>query len=155
MTDAARAEALKLKTADAKKAGSNERSTAYSKQCRQHRRPPPANKIPLVVDLDGTLIKTDLLCGNRSRGAPGENQFQILPILFWGSRPVIFERNNSSARQKWTASLPCPIIQNSRFVSEQTSTGRKNSSRTHRFTDALCPRESRQTVRHEVLGAVS
>jgi hypothetical protein len=46
---------------------------------------PPDNQIPLVVDLDGTLIKTDLLWESLAR-LLRRNPFSIFAILFWWAR---------------------------------------------------------------------
>ena len=46
---------------------------------------PPASQIPLVVDLDGTLIKTDLLWESLAR-LLRRNPFSIFQILFWWTR---------------------------------------------------------------------
>jgi apolipoprotein N-acyltransferase len=45
----------------------------------------PANQVPLCVDLDGTLIKTDLLWESLAR-LLRRNPFQLLPVLFWWTR---------------------------------------------------------------------
>jgi apolipoprotein N-acyltransferase len=50
---------------------------------------PPANPVPLCVDLDGTLIKTDLLWESLAR-LLRRNPFQLLPVLFWWMRGRAF-----------------------------------------------------------------
>jgi apolipoprotein N-acyltransferase len=49
----------------------------------------PANPVPLCVDLDGTLIKTDLLWESLAR-LLRRNPFQLLPVLFWWARGRAF-----------------------------------------------------------------
>ena len=46
---------------------------------------PPDHPIPLVVDLDGTLIKTDLLWESLAR-LLRRNPFALFPVLFWWMR---------------------------------------------------------------------
>ncbi len=46
---------------------------------------PTTSQIPLVVDLDGTLIKTDLLWESLAR-LLRRNPFWLFPILFWWTR---------------------------------------------------------------------
>ena len=65
MTDAARAEAVKLDYGAARKNLAPTRAQRLIKVMPQP--PPPENQIPLVVDLDGTLIKTDLLWESLAR----------------------------------------------------------------------------------------
>ncbi|MFZ0827896.1 MAG: apolipoprotein N-acyltransferase [Verrucomicrobiia bacterium] len=45
----------------------------------------PARQVPLCVDLDGTLIKTDLLWESLAR-LLRRNPFRLVPVLFWWMR---------------------------------------------------------------------
>ena len=46
---------------------------------------PPNRQVPLVVDLDGTLIKTDLLWESLAR-LLRRNPLWLFPVLFWWTR---------------------------------------------------------------------
>jgi phosphoserine phosphatase len=50
---------------------------------------PPASQVPLVVDLDGTLIRTDLLWEHLAR-LLRRNPLQFFQILFWWTRGRAF-----------------------------------------------------------------
>ena len=43
---------------------------------------PRESRVPLCVDLDGTLIKTDLLWESLAR-LLRRNPFQLFPVFFW------------------------------------------------------------------------
>ncbi len=60
---------------------------------------PQNNQIPLVVDLDGTLIKTDLLWEFLAR-LLRRNPFWIFPILFWWTRGRAFLKRQLAKRVK-------------------------------------------------------
>jgi apolipoprotein N-acyltransferase len=86
--------------------------------------PPPENQIPLVVDLDGTLIKTDLLWESLAR-LFRRNPFALFAILFWWTRGRAFLKMKLAARVKIDPStLPYnePFLN---FLREQKSAGRK------------------------------
>ena len=86
--------------------------------------PPPENQIPLVVDLDGTLIKTDLLWESLAR-LLRRNPFALFAILFWWTRGRAFLKKQLAARVKIDpATLPFnePFL---KFLREQKSGGRK------------------------------
>jgi apolipoprotein N-acyltransferase len=86
--------------------------------------PPPENQIPLVVDLDGTLIKTDLLWESIAR-LLRKNPFALFAILFWWTRGRAFLKKQLAARvQIDPATLPYnePFLN---FLREQKSAGRK------------------------------
>ena len=61
--------------------------------------PPPENQIPLVVDLDGTFIKTDLLWESIAR-LLRRNPFALFAILFWWTRGRAFLKKQLAARVK-------------------------------------------------------
>jgi apolipoprotein N-acyltransferase len=85
---------------------------------------PPGNSIPLVVDLDGTLIKTDLLWESLAR-LLRRNPFALFAILFWWTRGRAFLKKKLAARVKIDpAALPYnePFL---KFLREQKSAGRK------------------------------
>jgi apolipoprotein N-acyltransferase len=85
---------------------------------------PQENQIPLVVDLDGTLIKTDLLWESLAR-LLRRNPFALLPVLFWWTRGRAFLKMKLAARVSVDpAALPYhePFL---KFLSEQKAAGRK------------------------------
>jgi len=83
------------------------------------------NQIPLVVDLDGTLIKTDLLWESLAR-LLRRNPFQLFPILFWWTtRGRAFLKKQLAARVTIDpATLPFnePFLA---FLRKQKKAGRK------------------------------
>ncbi len=90
--------------------------------------PPPdtprENQIPLCVDLDGTLIKTDLLWESLAR-LLRRNPFQLLPVLFWWVRGRAFLKRQLARRVKIDpAALPYhePFLA---YLREQRVAGRK------------------------------
>ena len=86
---------------------------------------PQPNPPPLVVDLDGTLIKTDLLWESLAR-LLRRNPFQLFPVLFWWTtRGRAFLKKQLAARVAIDpATLPFnePFLA---FLREQKRTGRK------------------------------
>jgi apolipoprotein N-acyltransferase len=82
------------------------------------------NQIPLVVDLDGTLIKTDLLWESLAR-LLRRNPFWLFPILFWWTRGrAVLKRHLANRVSVDPAALPY----NEKFIAwlrEQKSNGRK------------------------------
>src|SRR5258708_4624588 len=60
---------------------------------------PPNQPIPLVVDLDGTLIRTDLLWESLAR-LLRRNPFFIFQILFWWTRGRACLKKKLAARVK-------------------------------------------------------
>jgi apolipoprotein N-acyltransferase len=82
------------------------------------------HQIPLVVDLDGTLIKTDLLWESLAR-LLRRNPLMIFPVLFWWTRGRAFLKKKLAARVKIEpATLPYhdPFL---KFLREQKQSGRK------------------------------
>src|SRR5260221_12240571 len=85
---------------------------------------PSENQIPLVVDLDGTLIKTDLLWEYLAR-LLRRNPFSIFQILFWWTRGRAFLKKKLATRIKIE---PSALSYNEKFLTwlrEQKSTGRQ------------------------------
>jgi apolipoprotein N-acyltransferase len=86
--------------------------------------PPPENPVPLVVDLDGTLIKTDLLWESLAR-LLRRNPFWLLPVLFW------WTRGRALLKQKLAARVtidPATLPYNEsflKFLRDQKRAGRK------------------------------
>jgi len=86
--------------------------------------PPPENQIPLVVDLDGTLIKTDLLWESLAR-LLRRNPFWLFPVLFWWTRGRALLKHKLAARVKIDpATLPYNELF-LKFLREQNAAGRK------------------------------
>jgi phosphoserine phosphatase len=86
--------------------------------------PPPENQIPLVVDLDGTLIKTDLLWESLAR-LLRRNPLWLFPVLFWWMRGRAFLKKQLARRVTIDpAALPYneSFLQ---FLREQKAAGRK------------------------------
>jgi 4-hydroxybenzoate polyprenyltransferase len=86
--------------------------------------PPPPNPPPLVVDLDGTLIKTDLLWESLAR-LLRRNPLQLFAVLFWWTRGRAFLKKKLAARVTLDpATLPYnePFLA---FLREQKQAGRK------------------------------
>src|SRR5450432_465180 len=85
---------------------------------------PPANQVPLVVDLDGTLIKTDLLWEHLAR-LLRRNPFWLVPVLIWWMRGRAYLKKQLARRVKID---PANLPYHEKFLAylrEQKSTGRK------------------------------
>ena len=85
---------------------------------------PQENQIPLVVDLDGTLIKTDLLWESLAQ-LLRRNPFQIFQVLFWWTRGRALLKKQLAARVKID---PATLPYHEKFLAwlrEQKSAGRK------------------------------
>ncbi|HEY3760511.1 MAG TPA: apolipoprotein N-acyltransferase [Verrucomicrobiae bacterium] len=85
---------------------------------------PSPNPVPLVVDLDGTVIKTDLLWEHFAR-LLRRNPFSIFAILFWWMRGRAFLKKQLAARVSVEAST---LPYNEKFlawVRQQKTAGRK------------------------------
>jgi len=85
---------------------------------------PVPNQVPLVVDLDGTLIKTDLLWESIAR-LLRRNPFWLFPILFWWSRSRAFLKKKLAERVKID---PATLPYHEQFLAwlrEQKAAGRK------------------------------
>jgi apolipoprotein N-acyltransferase len=84
----------------------------------------PPNQIPLVVDLDGTLIKTDLLWESLAR-LLRRNPFWLFPILFWWMRGRAMLKRRLANR---VTIDPVALPYNEKFIAwlrEQKAAGRK------------------------------
>jgi phosphoserine phosphatase len=85
---------------------------------------PSQNQIPLVVDLDGTLIKTDLLWEHLAR-LLRRNPLSIFEILFWWTRGRAFLKKKLVERVNVD---PSTLPYNEKFLAwlrQQKSAGRK------------------------------
>ena len=112
----------------------------------------PPNLIPLCVDLDGTLIKTDLLWESLAR-LLRRNPFQLLPVLFWWTRGRAFLKRQLVRRVTIDpAALPYhePFLA---FLREQKATGRKLVLVTASDRDMALPVANHVGVFDEVLGS--
>jgi apolipoprotein N-acyltransferase len=113
---------------------------------------PPANQVPLVVDLDGTLIRTDLLWEHLAR-LLRRNPFSIFPVLFWWTRGRAFLKKQLARRIKIDpATLPYnePFLA---FLCEQKSTGRKLILATASDLQMALPVANHVGLFDEVLGS--
>jgi apolipoprotein N-acyltransferase len=110
------------------------------------------DKIPLCVDLDGTLIKTDLLWESLAR-LLRRNPFQLLPVLFWWMRGRAFLKRQLVRRVTIDpAALPYhePFLA---FLREQKSAGRKLVLVTASDRDMALPVANHVGLFDEVLGS--
>jgi apolipoprotein N-acyltransferase len=85
---------------------------------------PPPDQVPLVVDLDGTLIKTDLLWEYLAQSLR-RNPFAIFAILFWWTYGRAFLKKKLAARGEID---PATLPYNEGFLAwlrEQKTAGRK------------------------------
>ena len=118
--------------------------------------PPPdtprESQVPLCVDLDGTLIKTDLLWESLAR-LLRRNPFQLLPILFWWARGRAFLKRQLVRRVTIDpAALPYhePFLA---FLREQKAAGRKLVLVTASDRDMALPVANHVGLFDEVLGS--
>jgi apolipoprotein N-acyltransferase len=112
----------------------------------------PANPVPLCVDLDGTLIKTDLLWESLAR-LLRRNPFQLLPVWFWWTRGRAFLKRQLVRRVTIDpAVLPYhePFLA---FLREQKATGRKLVLVTASDRDMALPVANHVGLFDEVLGS--
>jgi phosphoserine phosphatase len=112
----------------------------------------PANPVPLCVDLDGTLIKTDLLWESLAR-LLRRNPFQLLPVLFWWMRGRAFLKQQLARRVKIDpAALPYhePFLA---YLREQKAAGRKLILVTASDRDMALPVANHVGLFDEVLGS--
>lgn len=99
---------------------------------------PRENQVPLCVDLDGTLIKTDLLWESLAR-LLRRNPFWLVPVLFWWTRGRAFLKQRLARRVTIDpASLPYkqPFLA---FLREQKNAGRKLILATASDRDMVMP----------------
>jgi 4-hydroxybenzoate polyprenyltransferase len=113
---------------------------------------PSPDPPPLVVDLDGTLIKTDLLWESLAR-LLRRNPFQLFPVLFWWTRGRAFLKKKLAARVTIDpATLPFnePFLA---FLREQKRTGRKLVLATASDREMAMPVANHVGLFDEVLGS--
>jgi len=113
---------------------------------------PPSKPVPLCVDLDGTLIKTDLLWESLAR-LLRRNPFQLLPVLFWWTRGRAFLKRQLVRRVTIDpAALPYhePFLA---FLREQKATGRKLVLVTASDRDMALPVANHVGLFDEILGS--
>ena len=114
---------------------------------------PPPRPPPLVVDLDGTLIKTDLLWESLAR-LLRRNPFQLFPVLFWWTtRGRAFLKKQLAARVRIDpATLPFnePFLA---FLREQKKAGRKLVLATASDREMAMPVADHVGLFDEVLGS--
>jgi apolipoprotein N-acyltransferase len=113
---------------------------------------PPENQIPLVVDLDGTLIKSDLLWEHLAR-LLRRNPFQIFQVLFWWMRGRALLKQKLAARVKID---PTTLPYHEKFLAwlrEQKSAGRKIILATASDLQMALPVANHAGLFDEVLGS--
>jgi apolipoprotein N-acyltransferase len=114
--------------------------------------PSPSNQVPLVVDLDGTLIRTDLLWEHLAR-LFRRNPFSIFQILFWWTRGRAFLKKQLVRRvQIDPAALPYHKTFLA-FLREQKSAGRKIILATASDLQMALPVANHVGLFDEVLGS--
>jgi apolipoprotein N-acyltransferase len=113
---------------------------------------PPASQVPLVVDLDGTLIRTDLLWEHLAR-LLRRNPFQIFQVLFWWIRGRALLKKKLAVRVKIN---PATLPYHEKFLSylrEQKSAGRKLILATASDLQMALPVANHVGLFDEVLGS--
>ncbi|MGO8837900.1 MAG: apolipoprotein N-acyltransferase [Limisphaerales bacterium] len=112
----------------------------------------PASQVPLCVDLDGTLIKTDLLWESLAR-LLRRNPFQLLPVLFWWMRGRAWLKRQLVRRVTIDpATLPYHESFLA-FLQEQKQAGRKLILVTAADRDMALPVANHVGLFDEVLGS--
>jgi apolipoprotein N-acyltransferase len=112
----------------------------------------PPNLVPLCVDLDGTLIRTDL-CWEALARLLRRNPLQLLPVLFWLLRGRAFLKHQLARRITLDpATLPYhdPFLA---FLWEQKAAGRKLVLVTASDRDMALPVAEHLGLFDEVLGS--
>jgi apolipoprotein N-acyltransferase len=113
---------------------------------------PPANQVPLVVDLDGTLIRTDMMWESLSR-LLRRNPLVIFKILFW------WTRGRARLKQKLAARVqvdPATLPYHEKFLAylrEQKAAGRKLILATASDLQMALPVANHVGLFDEVLGS--
>src|SRR5277367_2573145 len=113
---------------------------------------PPASQVPLVVDLDGTLIKSDLLWEFLAR-LLRRNPFQIFQVLFWWTRGRALLKKKLAARVKID---PATLPYHENFLTylrEQKAAGRKLILATASDLQMALPVANHVGLFDEVLGS--
>jgi apolipoprotein N-acyltransferase len=114
---------------------------------------PRESQVPLVVDLDGTLIKTDLLWESLAR-LLRRNPFQLFPVLFWWTT-----RGRAFLKKKLAARVtidPATLPFNEQFLAflrEQKRAGRRLILATASDREMAMPVASHVGLFDEVLGS--
>jgi apolipoprotein N-acyltransferase len=114
--------------------------------------PLPDRQVPLVVDLDGTLIKTDLMWESIARRLV-KNPFAIFVILFWWTRGRALLKKKLAARVKID---PATLPYQEKFLAwlrEQKKSGRKIILATASDLQMAKPVADHVGVFDEVLGS--
>jgi len=112
----------------------------------------PAKPVPLCVDLDGTLIKTDLLWESLAR-LLRRNPLQLVPVLFWWMRGRARLKQQLARRVKIDpATLPYhePFLA---FLQEQKKAGRRLVLVTASDRDMALPVADHVGLFDEVMGS--
>src|ERR1700690_3740635 len=113
---------------------------------------PRENHVPLCVDLDGTLIKTDLLWEALAQ-LLRRNPFQLFPVLIWWMRGRAFLKQQLARRVSIDpATLPYKESLLA-FLREQKSAGRKLVLATASDRDMVLPVASYVGLFDEVLAS--
>jgi apolipoprotein N-acyltransferase len=113
---------------------------------------PSASQIPLVADLDGTLIRTDLLWEHLAR-LFRKNPFSIFQILFWWLRGRAFLKQQLARRVKID---PTALPYHEKFLAflrAQKSAGRKLILATASDLQMALPVANHVGIFDEVLGS--
>jgi len=111
-----------------------------------------SKNIPLVADLDGTLIKTDLLWEHLAR-LLRRNPFWLLPVLIWWMRGRAFLKKQLARRVKID---PAALPYHEKFLAylrEQKSAGRKLILATASDLQMALPVAAHVGLFDEVLGS--
>ena len=113
---------------------------------------PTANQVPLVVDLDGTLIRTDLLAEHLAH-LLRRNPFAIFQVLFWWTRGRARLKQQLARRVKIDPAT-LPYHKNFlAFLREQKAAGRKLVLATASDLQMALPVASHVGLFDEVLGS--
>ncbi len=113
---------------------------------------PSADRVPLCVDLDGTLIQTDLLWESLARYVR-RNPFRLFPVLWWWWHGRAFLKKKLAARVTIDpADLPynAPFLA---FLREQKRSGRKLVLATASDRELALPVANHVGLFDEVLGS--
>jgi apolipoprotein N-acyltransferase len=113
---------------------------------------PRENQIPLVVDLDGTLIKTDLLWESLAR-LLRRNPLWLPPILFWWARGRALLKQKLAARVTIDAATLPYHEKFLAFLREQKKTGRKLILATASDLQMALPAAHHVGIFDEVMGS--
>ncbi len=114
--------------------------------------PPRESQVPLCVDLDGTLIKTDLLWESLAR-LLRRNPFWLFPVLIWWTRGRAFLKQQLARRM---AINPAVLPYNESFLAflrEQKRAGRKIILVTASDRNMVAPVAAYVGLFDEVLGS--